>query len=82
MVDGIEMVFSKEKMIARLKEEGRFEGLSNEVFSIMDNLDGQPVGTNSWNRQVMGAPVYTCTGKDGKSYDVNEEDCVENIRKE
>lgn len=76
MVDGIEMVFSKEKMIARLKEEGRFEGLSNEVFSIMDNLDGQPVGTNSWNRRVKGEPVYTCMGKDGKSYDVNEEDCV------
>lgn len=76
MVDGIEMVFSKEKMIARLKEEGRFGDLPNEVFSIMDNLDGQPVGTNSWNRQVMGAPVYTCEDKDGKSYDVNEEDCV------
>ena len=59
MVGGIEMVFSKEKMIARLKKEGRFEGLPNEVFDIMNNLDNQPVGTNSWNRQVMGEPDTT-----------------------
>lgn len=76
MVDGIEMIFSKERMIKRLKLEGRFKDLPDEILSIMDNLDGQPVGTNSWNRQVMSAPVYTCKGKDGKSYDVNEEDCV------
>ena len=76
MVDGIEMIFSKKKMIARLEKEGRLEGLPNEVFDIMNNLDNQPVGTNSWNRQVMGEPVYTCTGKDGKFYDVNEVDCV------
>lgn len=76
MVDGIEMVFSKDKMLKRLSKEGRLEGLPTEVLDIMDNLDGQPVGTNSWNRQVMGAPVYTCEGKDGKSYDVNEEDCM------
>ena len=76
MVDGVEMVFSKEKMIERLKREGRLEGLPDEIFVTMDNLDGQPVGTNSWSRQVMGNPVYSCEGKDGKSYDVNEEDCV------
>lgn len=76
MVGGIEMVFSKKKMITRLEKEGRLEGLPNEVFNIMNNLDNQPVGTNSWNRQVMGEPVYTCTGKDGKFYDVNEEDCI------
>ena len=76
MVDGIEMVFSKKKMITRLEKEGRLEGLPNEVLDVMDNLDNQPVGTNSWNRQVMGEPVYTCMGKDGKFYDVNEEDCV------
>ena len=27
MVDGVEMVFSKEKMIERLKKEGRADGL-------------------------------------------------------
>lgn len=46
------------------------------VMSIMDNLDGQPVGTNSWQRQVYGKNVYSCIGKDGKCYDVNANDCV------
>ena len=77
MVGGIEMVFSKDKMIERLKREGRLdESLPLEVFNIMDNLDGQQVGTNSWNRRVYGEPVFSCEGKDGKCYDVNEEDCI------
>lgn len=76
MVDGVEMVFSKEKMIERLKKEGRADGINEEVLAIMDNLDGQPVGTNSWHRRVYGEPVYTCHGKDGKDLDVNENDCV------
>lgn len=78
MVDGVRMVFSKEKMIERLKVEGLWEDASTneEVLGILDNLDGQDVGTNSWQRQVYGYPVYTCEGKDGKSYDVNENDCV------
>lgn len=76
MVDGIEMVFSKQKMIDRLTKEGREGDITSEILAIMDNFDGQPVGSNSWNRQVMSEPVYTCTGKDGKNTDVNEEDCV------
>lgn len=76
MVDGIEMVFSKDKMIERLKREGRADGINEEILAIMDNLDGQPVGSNSWHRQVYGEPVYTCKGKDGKDIDVNENDCV------
>lgn len=78
MVDGVKMVFSKEKMISRLKEEGRWvEGeMPQDILDIMDNLDGCGVGTNSWHRQVYGEPVYTCEGRDGKSYDVNENDCI------
>jgi len=75
-VNGTEMVFSKAKMIERLTNEGNAGAITEEIILIMDNLDGQPVSTNSWNRQVNDVPVYTCTGKDGKSYDVNENDCV------
>jgi len=75
-VNGAEMVFSKEKMIERLTNEGKVEAITNEIILIMDNLDGQQVSTSSWNRQVNDAPVYTCVGKDGESYDVNENDCV------
>ena len=75
-VNGAEMVFSKAKMIERLTNEGKVEAITNEIILIMDNLDGQQVSTSSWNRQVNDAPVYTCVGKDGESYDVNENDCV------
>ena len=75
-VNGVNMVFSKTKMIERLTSEGNAGDITDEIISIMDNLDGQPVSTSSWNRQVNDAPVYTCLGKDGKSYDVNENDCV------
>ena len=76
MVDGIEMFFSKEKMIERVKREGRESLIDKNVIEILDNLDGQPVTTACWNRYVKGEPVYACTGKDGKIYDVKENDCV------
>lgn len=76
MVNGSKMVFSKEKMIERLKSEGKEKQITPEIIAIMDNLDGQPVGTNSWNRQVNDEPVYSCEGKDGKFYDVFEGDCI------
>lgn len=75
MVNGVEMHFSKQKMIDRLTKEGRANMITDEIMEILDNLDGQPVGTNSWNRQVKGEPVYSCTGKDGKCMDVYEGDC-------
>jgi hypothetical protein len=75
MVNGINMVFSKQKMIDRLTQEGKAGEINEDILAIMDNLDGQPVGSNSWHRQVYDEPVYTCEGKDGKSIDVNENDC-------
>ena len=69
------MRFSKQKMIDRITKEGRADMIDDEVIAIMDNLDGQEVHTNSWRRQVYGEPVLSCYGKDGKYYDVNENDC-------
>ena len=57
MVNGCEMFFSKEKMIQRITAEGRTDMIDEVVMSIMDNLDGQPVGTNSWQRQGI-TPAY------------------------
>lgn len=76
MVDGINMVFSKEKMIERVKNLGMMHMVGDVELKMMDNLDGCPVSSSSWNRRVNNEPVYSCFGKDGKYYDVNENDCV------
>ena len=69
------MRFSKQKMIDRVTAEGRADMINDEVIRIMDNLDGQECTTASWHRQVYDEPVLSCKGKDGKYYDVNENDC-------
>ena len=62
MVDGIEMFFSKEKMIERVKREGHESLIDKNVIEILDNLDGQPVTTACWNRYVKGEPVCVVKG--------------------
>lgn len=70
------MVFKKELMLKRVEKAGMLHLVGETELAIMDNLDGQPVTTASWNRQVYDEPVYSCKGKDGKYYDVHEDDCV------
>lgn len=76
MVNGVKMVFKKELMLKRIEEAGMMDMVAETELAMMDNLDGQEVSPASWDRQVNDAPVYSCLGKDGKYYDVNEADCV------
>jgi len=75
MVNGVSMVFRKKLMLARVEAAGMSHLVGEKELAIMDNLDGQPVSTAAWNRVVNDQPVYSCLGKDGKYYDVNEKDC-------
>ena len=75
MVEGVKKVFKKELMLKRIEKLGMMKMVGEKELAIMDNLDGQEVSTANWKRQVNGAPVYSCLGKDGKYYDVNENDC-------
>lgn len=75
MVDGCRMVFRKKLMLARIHKAGMDNLVGPKELAIMDNLDGKEVSTASWARRVYDAPVYSCRGKDGKYYDVNEADC-------
>lgn len=70
------MVFKKELMLKRIEAAGMSHLVGEAELAIMDNLDGQEVSAANWSRQVRGEPVYSCTGKDGKVYDVNEADCI------
>ena len=69
------MKFSKDKMIARIKKEGREDMIDGEVMAIMDNLDGQTAEASNWRRVVHGEPVMWVVGKDGHGTYVNEDDC-------
>lgn len=70
------MVFSKDRMIARITREGKANMITEEITRIMDNLDGQKADASCWNRRVYGEPVYWVIGKDGKGQYVHEDDCV------
>lgn len=75
MVYGVKMVFKKERMLKRIEAEGRLDMVGEAELKIMDNLDGQEVSSANWSRAIYGDPVYSCRGKDGNVYDVNEQDC-------
>ncbi len=70
------MKFCKDRMIARLTEEGRAEAITDGILAIMDNLDGQEASASCWKRQVYGEPVLYVVGKDGNGEYVNEVDCI------
>lgn len=76
MVNGVKMIFKKDLMLKRIEAEGMGHLVGAQELAIMDNLDGQEVSSACWDRQVNGAPVYSCFGKDGKTYNVNEVNCV------
>ena len=69
------MKFRKERMIARLTEEGRADMITPEIEAIMDNLDGQDENPSNWRRQIYDEPVMYVIGKDGEGEYVNEADC-------
>ena len=69
------LVFSKEKMLARLEREGRIGDVTEKELAIMDNLDGCEATRSCWQRQVYGDPVLYVIGKDGTGLYVNENDC-------
>lgn len=69
------MKFCKDRMIARLTEEGRADAITDEILAIMNNLDGQEVNKTCWRRTVYDEPVYWVWGKDGHGQYVNENDC-------
>lgn len=73
MVDGVKMVFRKDKMLRRLEANGMMFG--NLEIAYMDNLDGCEVSSSCWDRRVRGLPVYSCTGRDGTTMSVYEGDC-------
>lgn len=70
------MVFSKQKMLERVRKANMMDLVTDTELAIMDDLDGQEVTASCWERVVKGQPVYWCVGKSGAGQYVNEKDCV------
>ena len=68
-------IFSKQKMLDRLKEEGREHLVDDEAMKIMDMLDGKEAHKNDFKALVYGELEYFVkVGED--SYPVNPNDCI------
>ena len=69
------MVFRKDKMLARLKEEGMLHLVDNEALSIMNKLDGREAKKNDFKALVYDQEEYYVTTAEGENYPVNKHDC-------
>lgn len=68
-------VFSKQKMLDRLKEEGRLNLVDEESLQIMDMLDGQEAHKNDFKALVYDG-LECFVRHEGKNYPVNPNDCI------
>lgn len=69
------ITFSKDKMIARVKAEGKGDMLDQPTLAMMDMLDGLEAHPNRWRQTVHGEEnAYYCE-LDGKQIPVNLLDC-------
>lgn len=69
-------VFSKQKMLDRLEQEGRLGDIDEESRKIMDILDGQEAVKNDFKALVFGQLEYLVR-YDGQNWPVNPNDCIE-----
>ena len=65
------LTFRAEKMIARVKAEGRGDLLDAETLAKIKSLDGKPANTYNWENFVNGENLALI---DGETY-VNVADC-------
>ena len=68
------MIFSAEKMKARLVAEGKGDEITDEILGIMNKLDGKEAEKNRFKALVYDEIEYGIT-VDGEYYPVNINDC-------
>lgn len=66
--------FSAEKMLIRLKEEGKESLVTEKISTILDKIDKKPITRNRWQEQVNGIEAYYVQ-VGAEQYPVNIEDC-------
>lgn len=71
-------VFSKDKMIERVKHEGQEDLLDKDCLDLMDLIDGLPAVKNDWKALVLDELEYMVKHPEtNKWVPVNYQDCIE-----
>ena len=70
-------IFSKEKIINRLKQEGRLEEIDEQSQQIMEELDGLTVEKNHFKALVYGINEGMVVHSVHGTLPVNLNDCIE-----
>lgn len=79
-IDYRDMVFSKEKMLERLKREGRTDMITAKSMEIMDQIDGLPVEKNHFKALVYDELEFIVMNPVDKLWTpVNINDCVKKV---
>lgn len=69
-------VFSKHKMMERLRKEYLTHKVDDECLAIMDMLDGKEVHKNDFKALVFDQIEYFIR-HEGEYYPINPKDCIE-----
>lgn len=71
------LVFSKKRMVDRLRSLGLSDSIDDSITKVMDTIDGLPVHTGpNWQNTVYGHDVYMCKSNDGTNIPVSRDDCI------
>ena len=73
--------FRKERMLARIKEEGLMDMVDEQTMQILNAIDGCEMLPNLWRQTIYGEDAYYVQTDDGKQYPVNPSDCEESAGK-
>lgn len=69
-------IFSKQKMLDRLKREGRADEVSEDALELMNILEGREAVKNDFKALVFGQLEYFVRYND-QVFPVNPNDCIE-----
>ena len=66
------LVFSKEKVIASIKEAGNEDKITQEIIDDLNNYDGQEAIKSNWDALVKDEELYIVKGKNNNTIKVEK----------
>ena len=66
------MIFSKDLVIASIKEAGNADKITPDILSDLENFEGQEAKKSNWDSLVNDTELYIVQGKDGRKIKVEK----------